>query len=130
MSNCLFVYGTLQPGCAPAGIAHVAAKLRVVGEGSVRAVLYDLGGYPGAVPEASATRRIVGTVLELPEDANVLRALDAYEGFDPEAPEASEFIRVRQAVEMSEGGAIECWFYRYNCRPDSARAIEGGEWRR
>ena len=68
-------------------------------------------------------------MLELAEDANVLRALDAYEGFDPQAPEASEFVRVRESVEMSEGGAVECWFYRYNWRPDCARAIEGGEWR-
>ena len=130
MSNYLFVYGTLQPGCAPAGIAHVAAKLRVVGEGSVRAVLYDLGGYPGAVPDANATSQISGTVLELPEDESILRQHDEYEGFDPQAPEQCEFVRELLLVEMATGGAIECWFYRYNCRPDSARAIEGGEWRR
>jgi gamma-glutamylcyclotransferase (GGCT)/AIG2-like uncharacterized protein YtfP len=130
VSNYLFAYGTLRPGCVPAGIPHVAAKLRVVGEGFVHGVLYDLGGYPGAVPDPKTTGKIAGTVLELPEDANVLRKLDAYEEFDPEAPAASEFVRVRQSVEMSEGGAMECWFYRYNWRPHSARAIEDEEWRR
>jgi gamma-glutamylcyclotransferase (GGCT)/AIG2-like uncharacterized protein YtfP len=114
MSDYLFAYGTLQPGCVPAEISPATAKLRVVGEGFVYGVLYDLGGYPGAVPDAKSTGRIAGTVLELPEDASLLRELDAYEGFDPGAPEASEFVRVRQTVEMSEGGAVECWMYRYN----------------
>jgi gamma-glutamylcyclotransferase (GGCT)/AIG2-like uncharacterized protein YtfP len=118
MSQYLFVYGTLQPGCARAVVVPAAAKLRVVGKGFVYGVLYDLGGYPGAVPHPKATGRIAGTVLELPQDANVLRELDAYEGFDPEAPAASEFVRVRESVQMSDGGAMECWMYRYNRAPD------------
>ena len=117
----------MQPGHAPARIALAAAKLRPVSKGFVYGVLYDLGGYPGAVPDLRTKNRISGTVLELPEDAGVLRELDVYEGFDPEAPEASEFVRVQQLVEMSEGGAVECWFYRYNCEPDRSREIESSE---
>jgi gamma-glutamylcyclotransferase (GGCT)/AIG2-like uncharacterized protein YtfP len=99
MSQYLFAYGTLQPGLAPTQIARVAAKLRPVGEGSVRGVLYDLGGYPGAVADPNAKGRIIGTVMELPEDGSVLERLDRYEGFDPQAPETSEYIRERQVVE-------------------------------
>ena len=73
MSEYLFAYGTLQPGLAPTKIARVAAKLRPVGEGFVRGVLYDLGGYPGAVPDPNAKGRIIGTVMELPEDEDCLR---------------------------------------------------------
>jgi gamma-glutamylcyclotransferase (GGCT)/AIG2-like uncharacterized protein YtfP len=130
MSEYLFAYGTLQPGCAPAQIAHLAAKLRPVGEGFVQGVLYDLGGYPGAVPDANSPNKITGTVMELPADASVLRKLDAYEGFDPQAPEASEYIRELRMVQMAAGGTVECWFYRYIWKPDPARAIESGVWRK
>jgi gamma-glutamylcyclotransferase (GGCT)/AIG2-like uncharacterized protein YtfP len=130
MTDYLFAYGSLQPGCAPMYIATVAAKLRPVGTGFVRGALYDLGEYPAAVPDASSKHRIAGTVLQLPEDASFLRQLDDYEGFDPQMPEASEFVRERQSVEMTAGGALECWIYRYNREPNGARVIERGRWRK
>ena len=130
MSGYLFAYGTLQPGHAPAHMAAVAAKLRPVGEGFVRGRLYDLGGYPGAVPDTSATSRILGTVMELPEDPGLLRQLDSYEEYDPQSPETSEYVRELQRVELTAGGALGCWFYRYNWKPDESRLIASGAWRK
>jgi gamma-glutamylcyclotransferase (GGCT)/AIG2-like uncharacterized protein YtfP len=129
MSQYLFAYGTLQPGRTPQKIAHLAAKLRPVGEGFVRGVLYDLGGYPGAVPDTSATGRIFGTVMELPEDPEILPKLDAYEECDPQSPATSEYVREFQIVELASGGTLECWFYRYNGKPDPKTVIEDGVWR-
>jgi gamma-glutamylcyclotransferase (GGCT)/AIG2-like uncharacterized protein YtfP len=130
MSEYLFAYGTLQPGFAPATMAPLVAKLRTIGEGFVYGVLYDLGGYPGAAPDANTKSKIRGTVMELPEDGSVLRQLDAYEGFDPEAREASEYIREQRMVQMAAGGTMECWFYRYNWISDPSTAIENGEWQK
>jgi gamma-glutamylcyclotransferase (GGCT)/AIG2-like uncharacterized protein YtfP len=130
MTAYLFVYGTLLPGCAPAEVASLATQLRPVCDGFVRGVLYDLGRYPGAVPDAAAHGKIIGTVMELPEETDVLRQLDAYEGYDPRAPEGSEFVRERQTVEMSDGRTVDCWFYRYNGSAGEAPAIESGAWRR
>jgi gamma-glutamylcyclotransferase (GGCT)/AIG2-like uncharacterized protein YtfP len=130
MRELLFAYGTLQPGCAPAGVATLAAKLRPVGEGFVCGVLYDLGRYPGAVPDAHAKSRIAGTVMVLPEDENFLGLLDEYEGFDPLAADSSEFVRERQRVELSDGRRLECWFYRYNGKLAEPRTIASGAWRR
>ena len=129
MSEYLFVYGTLKPGCVPELMAGVAAQLRAMAEGSVRGALYNLGGYPGAVPNAGATDRIFGTVMELPADKNILRALDEYEGFDPAAPEACEFVRELREVELAADGSLNCWFYRYNRKPDEASLIVDGIWR-
>jgi len=128
MSEYLFAYGTLQPGCAPAQIAHFAAKLRVVGEGFVPGVLYDLGGYPGAVPDEEAKSRITGTVMLLPEDESLLRQLDAYEGFDPRSPESSEYVRELRKVELVAGGSLACWIYIYKWKPDQKRVIVSGAW--
>jgi gamma-glutamylcyclotransferase (GGCT)/AIG2-like uncharacterized protein YtfP len=66
--------------------------------------------------------------MELPEDASVLHALDAYEGYDPASPETSEYTRDLQQVEMADGTTLECWFYRYNWKPDASRAIANGIW--
>jgi gamma-glutamylcyclotransferase (GGCT)/AIG2-like uncharacterized protein YtfP len=130
MSDYLFAYGTLQPGLAPTKIARVAEKLRPVGEGFLRGVLYDLGGYPGAVADPGAESKIYGTVMELPEEEGVLERLDRYEGFDPKAPETSEYIREKQIVELRTGGTVECWFYRYNREPRAGTQVESGEWGR
>jgi gamma-glutamylcyclotransferase (GGCT)/AIG2-like uncharacterized protein YtfP len=128
MSDYLFAYGTLQPGLAPSKIARVAAKLRPVGEGFVRGALYDLGGYPGAVADPAAKGKIAGTVMELPDGEDVLAQLDRYEGFDPQAPGTSEYIRERQVVELKTGGTVECWFYRYNRKPQDEDKVESGVW--
>ena len=130
MNDYLFAYGTLQPGLAPSKIAPLAARLRAVGAGFVRGTLYDLGAYAGAVPDPNAEGRIAGTVMELPENESYLRQLDFYEGFDPEAPETSEYLRERQTVELSQGGTLECWIYRYNGKTDGKRVIESGDWRK
>jgi gamma-glutamylcyclotransferase (GGCT)/AIG2-like uncharacterized protein YtfP len=129
MPNYLFAYGTLQPGHAPAQIAHAAAKLKAVGEGSVRGILYDLGGYPGAVPDPNATSKIFGTVMELPDDPEILPKLDAYEECDPHSPQTSEYARELQVVELASGGTLECWFYRYNGPANPARLIASGIWK-
>lgn len=129
MSQYLFVYGTLQPGCAPAQIAGVAARLRPVGEGFVHGALYDVGGYPGAMPHADAAGKIFGTVMGLPDDPDVLRELDAYEEIDPQAPETSEYVRELQLVELVAGGTLECWFYRYNWRTDEIPRVPSGNWK-
>jgi len=130
MSDYLFAYGTLQPGFAPARIAALAAQMRPVGRGFVRGALYDLGRYAGAVSDPNSEGRISGTVMQLPDDQIFLRRLDAYEGFDPRAPEDSEYIRERHIVELAEGGIRECWFYRYNRETDKTRAIANGVWTR
>jgi gamma-glutamylcyclotransferase (GGCT)/AIG2-like uncharacterized protein YtfP len=130
MSEYLFAYGTLQPGLAPKSMAQATAKLRAVGPGFVRGVLYDLGHYPGAIADASATGKISGTVMELPDDSDVLRALDDYEGFDPQSPDTSEFVREQQEVGLASGGTLMCWFYRYNRKIDAARVFPSGEWQK
>jgi gamma-glutamylcyclotransferase (GGCT)/AIG2-like uncharacterized protein YtfP len=129
MTQYLFVYGTMLPGCAPALVAHLAARLRPVGEGFVRGTLYDLGRYPGAIPDASSASRIFGTVMALPQNENFLRELDEYEGFDPQRLEANEFVRELQTVGLSDGRTVKCWFYRYNLPANAAKIIEDGSWR-
>jgi gamma-glutamylcyclotransferase (GGCT)/AIG2-like uncharacterized protein YtfP len=130
MSSYLFAYGTLQPDYAPPAIAHAVAKLRPIGEGFANGVLYDLGGYPGAVLDSSTDQTITGLVLQLPEDANSLREIDAYEEFNPAAPDTSQFIRVLHPVVLATGETLQCWIYVYNRDHGSARILTDGVYRR
>ena len=78
----VFLYGTLLPQFVPETMRDVVARLHFHGDGSLRGVLYDLGAYPGAVFDTTTDMRVYGTVFELPEDPQVLEALDRYEGMN------------------------------------------------
>jgi gamma-glutamylcyclotransferase (GGCT)/AIG2-like uncharacterized protein YtfP len=126
MSDYLFAYGTLRPGYAPREMAPLVQQMRPVGAGSARGSLYDFGQYPGAILNPLSGRRIYGTVFELPEDPSFLSELDAYEEFDADTPESSQFIRALHPVEMADGRTVHCWVYAYNRDPGAAPLLESG----
>jgi gamma-glutamylcyclotransferase (GGCT)/AIG2-like uncharacterized protein YtfP len=128
MSDYLFAYGTLQPAHAPDEVRALLAKLRYVGEASVRGVLYDLGDYPGAVLDSSFASRVFGEVFELPDSEETLAALDSYEEFDPNARGGSLFVRVREPVALESGDVKRCWIYVYHRDPGAAPVIESGRY--
>jgi gamma-glutamylcyclotransferase (GGCT)/AIG2-like uncharacterized protein YtfP len=128
MPEHLFTYGTLQPGHAPTAIASAAARLRPIGQGTVRGKLYDFGRYPGAILDRHSDYEIFGTVFELPDDPAVLARLDEYEECIPDAPELSEYLRVLHPVELTTGEIVNCWIYAYNRDLGSARLVESGRW--
>lgn len=114
MSEYLFVYGTLRPEAAPPELQEIVGRWRKVGSATVLGQLYDLGEYPGAVLDANTSTRIIGEVFALPNVPAALPTLDEYEGFDPEAPEQSEFQRIKTEVTLDGGGKQESWIYVYN----------------
>ena len=128
MNRHLFVYGTLEPAHAPAEIAAAVRRLRRVGSGSVRGRLYDLGEFPGAVVSRTSPSVIRGKIFELPEDEQVLSSIDAYEGFDPDHPQGSLFVRKRWPVTLADGSRMTCWIYAYNRKPGDARLIASGSY--
>jgi gamma-glutamylcyclotransferase (GGCT)/AIG2-like uncharacterized protein YtfP len=91
-----------------------------VGEGFLFGKLYDLGSYPGAVIDPASAWVIYGTVYELPEDAEILRRLDAYEG--------DEYVRVEQLTTLTVGGVLNCWVYDFVGTPSEERFVESGRW--
>src|SRR4051794_31927600 len=114
MNDRLFVYGTLLPGLAPAAVEDLVERFRLVGTGSLPGRLYDLGPYPGAVFDASASTRVTGQVFELPDDPTLLARLDAYEGCVPGDPQNSQYLRVQLLARLVEGCEVSCWAYAYN----------------
>jgi gamma-glutamylcyclotransferase (GGCT)/AIG2-like uncharacterized protein YtfP len=111
MSRFLFTYGSLQPGQAPAEIAPVVAGLEIAGRGYVLGTLHGLGPYPGAVLDQTSSHRIPGTIYRLPDDPEVLRQLDEYEEYFPDAPHTSQFLRELHPVHWEDGRVVGCWVY-------------------
>ena len=101
-------------------------RFEPVGKGTVRGTLYDLGSYPGAVLDDGSPRRISGTVYRLPPGDDVLPRLDDYEGFDPQVPQASLFIRRLHPVDLDGGRTLPCWIYEYTGSTGHAAIIENG----
>lgn len=128
MNRHLFVYGTLEPAHAPTEIAVAVRRLRPVGSGSVRGRLYDLGEYPGAIVSRTSRSVISGKVFELPEDDQVLSSIDTYEGFDPDHPQDSLFVRKRWPVTLADGSRMTCWIYTYNRKLGDARLNTSGSY--
>jgi len=117
----LFVYGTLHPDRAPSEIRGVVTRLKRIGTGTVAGSVYELGEYPALVP--TGRQRVAGTLFELPDDPQALKAMDEYEEFLPEEPENSLFIRKKRTVTRSDGRKEKHWVYVYN-RPVPPNAVK------
>ena len=126
MTDYLFVYGTLRARSGHPMARWLAAQARRIGAATVSGALYDLGSYPGLVPDEAAD--VHGDVFELAEPHRLLPRLDAYEGFDPEALEASLFRREPRPVRLDDARRLTAWVYLYNRPIRGARPIPSGDY--
>jgi len=111
----LFIYGTLLTGTPLRRLNRaMARRLGRAQPARIRARLYDLGAYPGAVPSADRRDRVYGRLVAI-TDIALLRQLDAYEDYVPDRPVGSEFVRrAAQAVRLADRRPVRCWVYFYN----------------
>lgn len=100
----VFVYGTLRPGMT-------GEKVKIPGE------LYDLGWYPGARLSAESSSFIICEEIKV-DDAGLAR-LDRYEGYYPDSPEMSLYLR----TPYKDG-----YIYTYNGSFSNKELIESGDW--
>jgi len=77
-------------------------------------MLYDLGRYPGAVIDPNSERKISGLVSRLPDDPSVLKALNAYEDYDPSSPLTSLYLRELHHVHLADSAIRIGWVYVYH----------------
>jgi gamma-glutamylcyclotransferase (GGCT)/AIG2-like uncharacterized protein YtfP len=124
----LFVYGTLLPARAPGEIRELISRLKPVAAGSMKGELYDLGDYPGALFNETASTYVRGQIFELPHDEDVLQTLDAYEECSPKDARKGLFVREKRPVALDNGAKFPCWVYLYNRNPGKARPIPGGSY--
>lgn len=110
----LFVYGTLRKEYGLRLIEVVDKNLEYIGEAKVKASLYDLGSYPGAVKDNS-NNEVVGDVFLVKDADKVFKVLDEYEG--------EEYSRQKEQVQLSSGKTITAWIYWYNQKTEEKQKI-------
>ena len=125
MTDLVFFYGTLMSGFKRPGRQRLDAKLTPIGRGSIHAALYDVGLYPAAVPASDAS--VQGEIHRMSDDS-VLHELDEIEGFRPEQPDASLYLRLETPVTLTDGRTATAWTYFYNAPLGNAPRIESGDY--
>ena len=126
MTDRVFFYGTLMTGFDRRRRAGIDPLLSWVGRGRIQAALFDLGIYPAAVPDPEGS--VWGEVYRADDLERVLAGLDEIEGYCPEQPEASLYIRVEVPVVYEDGATDTVWVYFYNAPLGRAERIRSGDY--
>src|SRR3954453_12375095 len=106
--------------------AGIDDKLKYIGRGAIAGALYDLGLYPALVAESGG--RVWGEVYEMTEAPVVIAALDEIEGYRPDAPASSLYIRAQTGVTLPDGSQARAWVYFYNAPLGKAARIPSGDY--
>lgn len=113
------VYGTLKKG---QDNHHLIQDSKLVDEGWLEGLtLYDLGPFPAA--KYSKNQHPVFVEVYAVNKATLGR-LDQLEGYNPNQPENSLFLREY----FTASGGPSCWVYIYNDDVDDQQAIKTGVW--
>ena len=128
MSDWLFVYGTLRRACAHPMHKLLAEHAQPAGPAAFAGRLYDLGRYPGAVPDVAAHPPVRGELYRLPDPQALLPLLDRYEGCTDRHDPAAEYRREQRIVVREAGPSVRAWIYLYNRPTGALRPIAGGDY--
>jgi gamma-glutamylcyclotransferase (GGCT)/AIG2-like uncharacterized protein YtfP len=126
VAELVFFYGTLMAGFDRRRRAGMDDRLTYIGRGSIHGSLFDLGLYPAAVPATEG--RVWGEVYEVLDSATVLPALDEIEGYRPEDPDRSLYVRSPATVTLPDGSERTAWVYFYNAPLGQAERIVSGDY--
>jgi gamma-glutamylcyclotransferase (GGCT)/AIG2-like uncharacterized protein YtfP len=126
VADLVFFYGTLMTGFDRRRRAGIDSKLTYVGRGAIQAALFDLGLYPAAVPALEGF--VWGEVYEMAEPETVLAALDEIEGYRPEDPDRSLYVRRIVDVRLPDGAPAHASVYFYNAPLGKAPRIASGDY--
>ena len=91
----LFVYGSLRSGFQHPAYHYMAKYFQLLGHGTVKGKLYDMGEYPVALP-ATEEKLIQGELYSLNESDDfsyIIGQLDDYEGLYAEEGETPLYKR-------------------------------------
>lgn len=125
----LFVYGTLRKGYDSPVKEQVDAGMEWIGQAKVKAVLYDMGTFPGAV-KSSGMSEVLGDVYQVNDPKVIFNILDRYEGYRENDPENSEYIRVKTNVQMNNGKKLSVWIYWCNLDLEGKPVIKNKDYLR
>ncbi|MBC7399795.1 MAG: gamma-glutamylcyclotransferase [Mucilaginibacter sp.] len=122
----LFVYGSLLDADNEF-VTYLNNNSILIGSGSFKGRLYDIGEYPGAIIDSENGYPITGTIYKL-NNTETFTLLDDYEGFGPDQDQPNLFIRELLPVETSDG-IRNCWVYLFNLSVEGLTEITSSDYK-
>ncbi|MTI63961.1 gamma-glutamylcyclotransferase family protein [Methylophaga sp.] len=124
----LFVYGTLMQNSQHPMHQLLQAHSEYICKGWIRAQLYQIQDYPGAVLSEDDNNKVHGEVYRL-TNLSVLAQLDDFEECSAAFPEPHEYQRQQVDVGITAAKHIKAWAYIYNHSVDPGKRIKSGRFR-
>ncbi len=124
----LFVYGTLRKGFALLVPKMIASDIEWVGYSSIKGKLYNIGKYPGAVPDDAGDSFVIGEIIKIKTPDKVFKFLDNYEDYNAEDLHASEYCRRKEWFRLEDGATVEAWIYWYNFAVNHKERIDENDY--
>lgn len=122
----LFVYGTLRAAAGHPMQRHLRQHAHWLGAGQVAGRLYDLGRYPGLVPDTRAGL-VQGDVYRLRYARTLLNILDHYEECAARMPQPREYRREPVQIQWKHR-RLWAWVYVFNRPVAGLPAVRGGDY--
>jgi gamma-glutamylcyclotransferase (GGCT)/AIG2-like uncharacterized protein YtfP len=113
-------YGTLRPGGGALERLGIAGRVTHLGPCVVRGDLYAVSWYPGLV---KGDRLAKGDLIDVPDE--LVPMLDEFEGWFPDRPEQSEYVRV--VARLFDPGC-EAWVYLWRGPVSDGVLVPHGDW--
>jgi gamma-glutamylcyclotransferase (GGCT)/AIG2-like uncharacterized protein YtfP len=123
-----FVYGTLMIG-QPNETKWQDCVQRFEKASIDNCRLFDVGHYPMMLIGKGG--KVFGQLVRLRNEcySHILQELDFLEGFDPNHPKDSNFLRVRAQIKTHAGEKLEAWTYvGVETTARNLPLIEHGDW--
>jgi len=123
------VYGTLLPGQPNFYLweAHISSLATAV---LPHGRLYDIGSYPMLIETRGET--VTGKVVTLKAATYeaVMTTLDSLEGYFPDRPAESDYLRVAREVILENDTAVNAWVYVGQSQfVQNLPLVKNGDWR-
>ena len=122
----LFVYGSLRQAAKRSQHTLMRRYCQWQGEGFIKARLYQIADYPGAVESDLDTDRVYGEIYQISDPMALFAYLDHYEECSPDFPQPHEYRRQQLKVSQLPDLTLTAWVYLYNHGVgDKSRILSG-----
>ena len=121
VGDLIVFYGSLRPPYETRTRIGIESMVEWIGPARFRGALHDLGTYPAVVAGSDV---VAGDLFRVVDDRLAV-VLDPFEGFDPDDPDGS--LYVREQIELVTPECV-AWVYRHRGVLSDETLVQHGDW--
>ncbi|MBU2952029.1 gamma-glutamylcyclotransferase [Tamlana agarivorans] len=126
-SDYIFVYGTLLKDAEHSMSKFLEKHSAHEADGCFYGKLYLVSWFPGAIPSKNPSEKVYGSLFRVFDFETVFKALDVYEGVNPQSLEPDLFQRHIVSIYLEDHSVIEAWVYFFNHPVEGLKQITSGD---